>query len=541
MKPNVFIFVLDTIQRSQIKGIGTPEEPENYLERILQQGTNFTNYIEAGGTTRISVNALFNGFFGGTSGLNFHHCEGEFDKTSALSLADVFKFNGYQTLALTQGDISLLPWNFDQIWMRQEYFDLDHLEKLLTEAAQPVFSYMHFYNVHDSAFGFPERMTTENYQTLLNKLSDEIEQVHRRLVKDTDVVIIVSDHGCHLRDRYDPAWRFFYEEEPTAGMFLSDVTIRGICSIIAPGRFPVRQVTSLVRGIDIFPTLLDGLGLMRPTVQGCSLWPALQNHTPFPQLNAFIEGGGIRTANGEAICRSIRTDHWKYNRYETHGEQLFDLQQDPAEQHNLIGSHHPQEDIMRRLFADQNAENQQGTKAFYAPNVELCRHILGSRPPLPRIIEGNRVFKFQGLFDERLLDYLHSHLAEHLPRWHKKGERIVIYSASDHARTFFTLIKPCNLEMIVGLVDSNPALTSSQFFGVPVFPLDAFETEASPTVIIVAHHLYANDMYVRIKESCRQPIPVFNLYHLDREIPLWWDRAIEDKDIRDLREDVTCR
>jgi arylsulfatase A-like enzyme len=540
-RPNVFIFFLDTIRVDQLKGCDTPGEPENFVERILHQGTFFSNFIVAGNSTRISVNALFNGFYGSTSGLNFHYqCDDAFEQSRLVTLADVFRQHGYSTLGISQGDVYLPTAGFDRFSIFQESFDLDALETSLARGQQPTFAYLHFSNLHDLAFGSPERMTAETYRKHLNQLAEEVEQVWNRLVGPDDVVVIVSDHGCNLRHSYDPDWRFFYEEEPTGGIFLGEATIRGICSIVAPGRFPVRRVEQLVRGIDIFPTLLDGLGLKRPKVQGRSLWSELGQDRPWPQLHAFAEAGGVRMADGEAVCRSLRTDRWKYNRYETHGEQIFDLADDPAGQHNLIGCGHPQEALLRRLFAEQVAENRQGAKAIYGPTLAWVRTVLAGRPPLPEIVKGKRSSCFQGLIDERVRSYLREHVARHLPRWRQQQERVVIYSASEHARTFFAAIGSGDLSPVVGIVDSNPALGGSRFCGLPVYPLQQFECRAAPTLIVVAHHFFANDMYVRIKETCRRPIPVFNLYHLDREIPLWWDRGTETLPSDETRKAASC-
>ena len=53
--------------------------------------------------------------------------------------------------------------------------------------------------------------------------------------------------------------------------------------------------------------------------------------------------------------------------------------------------------------------------------------------------------------------------------------------------------------------------------------LDLLLNEPRPSRILVAHHHYAQDMYIRLRNTCPVPLPVFNIYDLEREIPLWWD------------------
>ncbi len=523
-RPNVFILVLDTLRPDQVKGAADDQSPENFLERQLQKGTLFRNYIVAGGTTRVSVNALFNGFYGETSGLNYQNCDKEFAQHPAINLAEVFKYNGYQTLAATQGDVSLQPTGFEHLWTRQESFDLDALQALLKGSTRPTFTYLHFYHVHDQAFGYPEKMTPENYRVLVNELAEEIEQVWSELIKEDDVVVIASDHGARLRKSFDASWRFYHEDEPTAGWFLSEQTIRGLCGIIAPGLFPIRKIDQLIRGIDIFPTLCDALKLERPAVQGRTLWPVLQGHESVPKLHAFIETGGERMASGQAICRSLRTENWKYCLYQTHGELLFDLQKDPLEEKNLIGSGHPQEARMKQLFAAQNEENLQGVEGFYASTAALCKTLRENRPPTPSAQSGARTFSFQRLIDQQVLDHLQAQLRHHLPQWKARGERVLLYSASDHVRHLLSLTDPEERGSIIGVIDHNPELQGQTYLGLPVFAPENFAAQAQPSMIIVAHHVYANEIYTRIKDSDIDPVPVRNLYQLDREIPLWWDR-----------------
>jgi len=525
MKPNVFVFIVDTLKQGQLRGYGAPGEPTGFLERTLQRGTCFQNFFPAGGTTRVSVNAFCNGFFGGTSGLNHQHCHDRFASSPVLTLADVFSSNGYRTVAMTQGDISLQPAGFDEVWTRQERFTAAWLRDRVLGGNQPVFAYLHFYGLHDPAFGHPELMTPANYRRHLADLDAEIQEVWQTLVGPQDVVVVASDHGCRLRKTLDPAWRFYDEEEPTAGTFLSEETIGGVCSLIGPRYFPVVGVKSLVRGIDIFPTLCDGLALPRPAVQGRSLWPALQGREPWPRLNACIETGGLPLADGQAACRCLRTDHWKYIWDATHGESLYDLRDDPGEERNLIGSGHRQEDVMRNLLARQMAENRQGTEPFYRPTAELCRRMRAARKPMAEVNRGSRIFAFTGLIDETTRAHLAAEIARHLPRWRENNERIVLYSASAHARAFLAAAGPDGRRFIVGIIDSNAGSDTGSLSGIPIRPVASLTTDLQPTQVLVAHHHYAPDMYIQLRNTCPVPLPVFSIYHLDQLINPWWDRT----------------
>jgi arylsulfatase A-like enzyme len=135
-----------------------------------------------------------------------------------------------------------------------------------------------------------------------------------------------------------------------------------------PGRIaPQRVDTALVEQIDLYPTLMDYLGLDVPKgVQGVSLRPLLEGRTqdiheavyaeicppafrnPYTSADAFIadwrehhttEGHPLQwTASfnvpGEYI-KAIRTQTHKYVWYANGEEELYDLVADPGETLNL--------------------------------------------------------------------------------------------------------------------------------------------------------------------------------------------------------------
>lgn len=522
MRPNVFIFFLDTIRVDQLRLDGEGES--NFIERTLQAGTLLDNFIVAGNSTRVSVGSVFTGFFGGTSGFNFHvGCDDVFAQSRVVGLADIFRHEGYQTFALSQADEYLPAHGFDNFWTFQANMDLDRIEAEIARTDDPTFTYLHFSDLHDIAFGQPELMDRENYRTHLDALAVEVEGVWQRLVGPQDVAVIISDHGCHLREKLDPDWRFFHEEEPTGGIFLSEETIRGICSFVGPKYFPARKVQCLTRSVDVLPTLLDGLGINYPAVQGCSLWPVAAGCEPQPVLTAYMETGGQRQANGQASSRGVRTADWKYVRYEAWGEELYDLGRDPAATTNLIGQGLAAEETMRQMFDDQVAENALGVTHFQSASGNLAAQILAGRQALPISVPGPRRSCFMGMVTADVREHLQRETARHLPRWVQEKQRIVVYSASEHTKAFLENEDLIAAGLVVGVIDGNPDLRGESFCGLPVFGVEEFEQLADPSLILVGHYFFANDMYLRIRENCQRRVPVFNIYRLADEVPLWWD------------------
>jgi choline-sulfatase len=107
----------------------------------------------------------------------------------------------------------------------------------------------------------------------------------------------------------------------------------------------------LTSNIDLVPTIMDIAGIdPDPSLPGRSLLPAVRGDASEIHDCIFSEwhGGGRMVTP----IRMVRTLKWKYNCYLTHGEELYDLQNDPDELTNLAGhADHAaiQEELHQRL------------------------------------------------------------------------------------------------------------------------------------------------------------------------------------------------
>lgn len=100
-----------------------------------------------------------------------------------------------------------------------------------------------------------------------------------------------------------------------------------------------------VEGIDVLPTFLDALGAPIPdhVIEGRSLLPQIRGREFEPRDAVFAElDYGFRRAR-KALgrqpqdCRGymVRTGRWKYVEWPGFRPQLFDLESDPGEYHDL--------------------------------------------------------------------------------------------------------------------------------------------------------------------------------------------------------------
>lgn len=134
---------------------------------------------------------------------------------------------------------------------------------------------------------------------------------------DNTIVVIWSDHGYHLGEKN----RF-------AKMALWERATRIPLIIAGPGVSRDKTVAAPVSLVDLYPTLLELAGLPEnEDNDGNSLVPLLRGHdSEWPHMALTMWGSG-NTA--------VRSDRYRYIRYEDGSEELYDHATDPNEWHNL--------------------------------------------------------------------------------------------------------------------------------------------------------------------------------------------------------------
>lgn len=188
-----------------------------------------------------------------------------------------------------------------------------------------------------------------NVGTILDKL-DELD------LADDTLVIFTSDHGDMMGAHGIYMKSMMHEE--SAGVPLL---------IRWPGQASGR-IAEPVNLIDLVPTILDAFDLEPPCrLPGKSLKPLLTGERyEDPDAVAVCEWNGaiqhmfsrheLFADVKDQYIRSIRTRRWKLNLHVGDRSELYDLENDPGEMHNLIAQadHRPIiDDLYRRLLAWQ--------------------------------------------------------------------------------------------------------------------------------------------------------------------------------------------
>jgi arylsulfatase A-like enzyme len=157
------------------------------------------------------------------------------------------------------------------------------------------------------------------------------------------LIIFASDHGDMLGSHGLHDKGYMYEEAHRVPLLVR-----------LPGQQEARENDALVYNMDIFPTILDLLGQETSDLDAESMLPHLHGDAgQNSQRDAvYLEFHGIRYLRTERGV--VTADGLKYIFNPADDDELYDLNADPAELHNLLadGAEHPAAAALRaRLVA----------------------------------------------------------------------------------------------------------------------------------------------------------------------------------------------
>lgn len=161
---------------------------------------------------------------------------------------------------------------------------------------------------------------------LLNTVSD------LNLLDET-MIVILSDHGTQLLDQGS-----FGKGPNELHPFNTQLNLM----MRAPGGPADIDVDAFVQNHDLMPTLLGRLGVRADWTDGADLWPLVTGEQA--AIRDRIVTGWASFITGNAVGRaSVRDDRWNFCTsvgYEDEaGDELFDLERDPEELHNVAALH----------------------------------------------------------------------------------------------------------------------------------------------------------------------------------------------------------
>lgn len=177
---------------------------------------------------------------------------------------------------------------------------------------------------------------------------------------DSSLLIVTADHGEELLEHGFVG----HASTSLAGTLYNEVTHIPLIMRFPGGRYP-GVVDQPVSQVDIMPTILDFLGIEPPSgLQGRSLMALIRGQKAAPRpLFHETTTCGYQCAEGETPghLTSLILGPWKLISTRKGSEvefELYNLEQDSSEQHNLIHKENHQAETMKQLMARQILLNQ---------------------------------------------------------------------------------------------------------------------------------------------------------------------------------------
>jgi arylsulfatase A-like enzyme len=369
-KYNVIMITIDGARIDRIKNF------ENF-NKIIKQGTFFSNVITYGPQTVTSLYSIFTGVYGNKTKANNYYGSIKFKKDCFKTLTQYFQEAGFYTKGDILNEIILPKQGFDDLKIHDEQKDdltKRHIEMIkevneLKKQGKNFFLYLHYSKIHTELIKNVIKKYTDFDEIYFNNLEQNIKNYDKYIQKadeylgklfetcknldlfNNTIFVIFSDHGVSVGEK---------KGEKGYGRYCYDYTLKTFISIIQPNIFPEIKIDKLSRTIDIMPTLLDVLNIQKDDnyeeIQGKSLIPLIDKE-PDERIS-FSESAGVEEepSNTEPSIKCVRTKDWKliYN-IETKKKELYNLIEDPNEKNNLVNKN---SEVLNKLWDELKVQSQ---------------------------------------------------------------------------------------------------------------------------------------------------------------------------------------
>ena len=402
------LVTIDTLRADHVGAYGDRDAHTPHLDRIAREGALAPEATAHVPLTRPSHVALFSGRLPGETGARDNLSPAVPSGTPLL--AEVLTGAGFESAAFVSSVVldpssgldrgfSIYSAEFEGDLAEAQFLNtvqkkgdvttraaLAWLDKNLgtAESTDRVFLWLHLYDPHDP-YEPPEPWATrfaghpyDGEVAFADELVGRVDGALKRLgTRDTTALVVTSDHGEGLGDH----------GETLHGFFAYQSTLRVPFVLRAPGVPAGTRLATTVRLVDVFPTVLDLLGVPAPRdarFAGRSLAAELRGGSPAPEPVTYAESLVPLLHFGWSDLRVVREGRWKY--IQAPRPELYDLQADPGELRDLKDAQPARAESMRealRLFLDEERDIPAGAASVSPELLEqlgALGYVGGSAP-----------------------------------------------------------------------------------------------------------------------------------------------------------------
>ncbi len=389
-KPNVILFTLDTTRADHIACYGYSDVKTPNLDALAGAGVLFEQAASSSPLTLPAHCSIMTGMYPTYHGVRVNG-------NTALSqeqttIAEILSSQGYRCGAFIGAFVLDGRWGLNQGFdFYDDHFDLrkyKHLDLgavqrtgsevmdtalawLDGEKADPFFAWIHLYDPH-APYEPPEPYYSDYsprglvglYDGEIASMDDQIGRcvawLEKNGLNDNTIIVLIGDHGEGLGSHGEGTHGYFIYDYAAHVPFIITTPLQGMLGV---------RVSSQVRGVDVFPTILGLLGIeRRPGVHGRSLLPRIFKPKSGHEDPAYGESLAPSIQFGWSPLQFLRTTQYKY--IDAPRSELYDLTQD-ADEHTNLSADRPE--IARKMKADLDllvAETSEGAPAPQAANLD---------------------------------------------------------------------------------------------------------------------------------------------------------------------------
>jgi arylsulfatase A-like enzyme/tetratricopeptide (TPR) repeat protein len=383
-RPNVLLVTIDTLRADRVGCYGHAAAATPTLDGLATRGVRFATAVAHVPLTGPSHACILTGLTPLRHG--FRDNGGYVLLPQARTAAEEFRQGGYRTAAFVSGFPLDRRFGFDRGF---ETYD-DHLPRgsdprrtpyverladattdavlrwLSAPAPAPFFLWVHYYDPHapyEPPAGLADRFRAAPYDGEIAFVDSQLARLLHSLEDKgalaRTVVLVTADHGEGLGEH----------GEATHGLFLYDAMLRVPWIVAGPGVAAGRVASTVARGIDVLPTLLDLSGLPASrAIEGRSLRPAAEGRE-MSDAPAYAESLYPEREFGWAPLFAWRTSRFKL--IEAPRPELYDLDADPRESTNRLADQPARvEELRGRLQAALSQPAPTATAAVDSETAE---------------------------------------------------------------------------------------------------------------------------------------------------------------------------
>ena len=352
------------------------------LNSIKQNSMYFSGLNTVAPYTFASHHAIFSGMYPACNGVNGYSNMFRFKRDEITTLAQALQKNGFYTVSETLDETVLPKQGFDEYNLFDEdTVDLKSRHKELIKKLskkEKFFAFLHFTDTHlhyvrkviekyeksgnDDEFFKSKKENNDKYEACTPLTDDYITAIKSALdengLSDNTLLVIISDHGTSLGEKYGEK---FY------GVFAYEYTINVFCMLNHPKLEP-KVVTQQCRTIDLYPTILELTGIentLTSQIQGESLMKLVDDDSSKDRV-IFVETGGLYGPwpspwKHNVFCIKTKNKKLIYND-EPETWEFYDLEKDPGEENNIYDKDSDIVNDLKEQLLNHFKENHINTK-----------------------------------------------------------------------------------------------------------------------------------------------------------------------------------